>query len=182
MPRLFIAIPIPGHLMQALGGLASPSDRGLRWVPPRNLHLTLRFLGDVREEDVAQVDRAIARTVPDHAAAFSLTAQGLGAFPNLHSPRVIWCGLQGDLPALLTLRQRLEHELQRTGFSADERPFRPHITLARLRAMGTWPARLDSWRDRIFGHWTVDRLQLVESHLTPNGPHYSVRSEWRLEG
>lgn len=182
MPRIFIAIPVPNRLQNALGALASSADPGLRWVAPHHLHLTLRFLGEIGEADVARADAAVARTAAAHPKPFTLIVKGLGAFPTPRSARVIWCGLSGDVEALQRWQRDLEGALREFGFPAEDRPFRPHITLARMRSPGRWPERLTPYEEHTFGEWRVDRVQVIESRLSPRGPAYTVRSERLLEG
>jgi 2'-5' RNA ligase len=180
--RAFIAIELEDHVRAALARVqdeAPVSGRGVRWVKPESLHLTLKFLGAVEDARVERVTGAMRAAVAS-AAAFELTARGVGCFPNARSPRVLWAGL-ADQPALLALAERIERECRALGFPAEDRPFRSHITLARIDGRVSLD-RTQLAPDRPFGSWRVLRVVLMESQLSPGGSRYTVRDEAALEG
>jgi len=180
--RAFIAIELDDRVRAALACVqdqAPASGRGVRWVNPDSLHLTLKFLGAVEDARVERVVSAMRAAVTG-ATTFELTARGLGCFPNLRSPRVLWAGLV-DQPPLLALAERIERESRAIGFPAEDRPFRSHITLARIAGRITVD-RTQLAPDRpVFGTWRVSRVVLMESQLSPGGSRYSVREEALLE-
>ncbi len=177
--RAFVAVPIPDavalFLMQIQAQLQLPG-RNIRWVAAKNIHLTLKFLGDIDPSRVpaaaAQMDAAAGAT-----AAFSLTAKGVGVFPDLRHARVIWVGLTGDLDRLKTIQTGLESGLESVGFKRETRGFGAHLTIGRIRR------RIDA---QLIGEslvplkavasdgFRVDRLMLFKSILTPSGPEYTL--------
>lgn len=190
MPRLFIAVPIDDGVKSNLArvetaaarsqqGRGDGRGRGVSWVRPENLHVTLAFLGDVEERRVDAAEDAVYAATEERGAPLQLQARGLGAFPNEEKARVLWAGLEGDVPRLIDLQCRLVSDLKRAGFEVDSKRFRPHITLARFR----WPHRLPDRLPRLqeFGEWQATELQLIESHLHPSGARYVVRVDVPLE-
>ena len=184
--RSFVAIELPSEARRRLGtlvaGLREAGVRGLRPVNPEAVHLTLKFLGDV---PASQLDAVSAALEGAAAAAdpFDLELRGLGGFPDLRRPRVLWVGIGGDLEALQRLYEALEESLAPLGFPPEGRAFTPHLTLARLRD-GT----LIEERARAAAHLTslaweegaavpVEGVNLMRSTLRPGGAVYS-RLRW----
>lgn len=179
MPRLFIAVPVDDSVKANLERVGTAANaRGVSWVGPANMHLTLAFLGDVEERRVPEVEDVMYAATED-VGALQLRAQGLGAFPDERSARVMWAGLDGDVPQLIELQARLVRQLRSAGFEVDSKKFRPHITLARFRYPQPLPARLARLQE--FGEWEARELQLIESHLHPTGARYVVRADVVLE-
>jgi 2'-5' RNA ligase len=138
MIRAFIAIPPPVALQQCVEALRADVQHQpfpWRWVTPTQVHVTIKFLGDIALALVAPIAQAMGRAVVGQAP-FTLVVQGLGCFPNLSRPRVLWMGLHDAQQALARLCHRLEAELALLGFPPARRPFRPHVTLARARHGG----------------------------------------------
>ena len=159
------------------------SEARLQWVLPESIHLTLKFLGDVDERRIEPLCRALTETV-DRLHPFSLQARGLGVFPNLRMPRVLWVGLsdshpQGGGACLTHLAEEVDRALHRLGFPSESRPFSPHLTLARIkersREMGH--ALLDSGLLRSsmpLGTIDVSAVALLKSDLKPSGALYTA--------
>src|SRR6187399_1756796 len=134
--RLFIAIALPTPVRAELASLQSrlqhePALKNVRWVSPNNIHLTVKFLGNVPQPRVPALTAALdlsIQNIPPH----ELVVRGLGCFPNFHRPNNIWAGLQGALDTTALLARQLESECAAAGFPRDDRPFNPHLTLARL--------------------------------------------------
>ena len=176
MPRLFIAVPIDESVKANLERVGTAaSARGVSWVPPENMHITLAFLGEVEESRVPEVEDAMYAASEGEPEGLTLQAQGLGGFPDEAKARVLWAGLTGDVPRLIALQALVARELRGAGFEVDAKRFRPHITLARFRWPQPLPARLA--RLQQFGEWRVTEIQLVESHLRPTGARYVVRAD-----
>lgn len=176
MPRLFIALPLDESVTDNLARVGTAANvRGARWVPPENMHLTLAFLGDVEERRLPELEETLFAATAEVTEPLRLRIQGIGAFPDERAARTLWAGLDGDVPQLIELQKRVAQALKARGFDFDQRRFRPHVTLARLRQAQPMPDRLP--RLHQFGEWTADELQIVESHLHPAGPRYVVRSE-----
>ena len=177
--RAFIAAELPGDLTAALGRiqreLAGAGVRA-RWVRPESIHLTLKFLGRLPVEGVARVAEALAASV-EGQPAFRLTAGGLGVFPGLRRPRVVWVGLGGETEALTGLQQRVDRNLAARGFAPEARPFRAHLTLGRFDDTGSpGPVADVLARDagREAGRFEVRELVLFKSDLRPTGAVYSA--------
>ena len=134
--RSFIAIELPDELKLKLGQLEAQLKSGqqlrVKWIDPNSIHLTLKFLGDIGEERVADVVAAVER-VTGRADPFTLRTSGVGGFPNREQARVVWVGLTGDLEALGALQKAVEGALSGLGFPAERRSYFPHLTLGRVR-------------------------------------------------
>ncbi|MAF51558.1 MAG: RNA 2',3'-cyclic phosphodiesterase [SAR202 cluster bacterium] len=134
--RAFIAIRMPDAINVALGGAVHAIDaagiRGVRTVRSDGIHLTLKFLGDIERERVADVSEAIGRAA-SVVDPFELQIGEAGVFPNWRAPRVFWLGLEGELEALGRLHGAVESEIASVGFEPDTRVYQPHLTLARIR-------------------------------------------------
>ena len=194
--RLFVAIPLPAAIRDAVGRSADairseaasvvPAS-AFKWVRPENYHVTLKFLGDVGESQVAHVVdacRAAAGAVP----SLTLTAGPILLHPHQGSVRLVVAELTGDVRASVTLATRLEEALLPLGFPRERRAFWPHVTIARTRS----PLRLNvaeraRWKEmaeasRIASAaFSVDSIELIESDLRPGGPVYTVVETLRLE-
>ncbi|MBR9986438.1 MAG: RNA 2',3'-cyclic phosphodiesterase [Desulfosarcina sp.] len=177
--RAFVAVPIPDavalFLMQIQAQLQLPK-RNIRWVAAKNIHLTLKFLGDIDPSRVpavaAQMDAAANAT-----AAFSLTAKGVGVFPDLGHARVLWVGLVGDLDRLKTIQAALESGMASAGFKRETRGFGAHLTIGRIRRRidaQLISESVEPLKAVASDGFRVDRLMLLKSILTPNGPEYTL--------
>jgi len=179
--RSFIAIPLSPdvqrnarRLMRDLRG----DQDGIKWVPEDNLHLTLKFLGDVVDRDVPAVCRAIRR-VCERAEPFTLEFAGTGGFPTSDRPRVIWAGITAGGDELVDLVLGLEAELARLGFKPEPRDYRPHLTLGRVRSASRTAGsevveKVLRYENRFLGKMAADQVKLVASFLDKSGPTYNV--------
>src|SRR5690242_13145374 len=131
MLRLFVGIALPPQLKLRLSLLASGVP-GARWVDPGNMHLTLRFIGEVDEGVASDIDAALARI---RAPRFAVTLTGIGHFGGA-APRLLWAGVESNA-ALFHLRDKIEAAVVRAGLAAETRRFSPHVTLARLKQVAT---------------------------------------------
>ena len=175
--RVFIAVPLDQELRAAAAGLRrqlnSTADL-LRWVPPGNLHLTLKFLGEIAEERVTKVAEAV-REVARRSGRFTITLTGAGAFPSMRRPQVVWVGVKQGSDTLIALARDLDVALHRMKFPREHRPFRPHLTVARSRHGGPVPdlsGPLGGLGDLIVVRQVVDTLVVMESQLQPSGAIY----------
>jgi 2'-5' RNA ligase len=185
--RLFVAVNLPEEERRAAHAAVAPlRDAGLpaKWVPAASLHVTLRFLGEVAEDREAAIAAALDGVVAP-ARPFDVGLGGVGAFPALARPRVIWLGVEAH-PALELLANDVERALRPLGFEPELRPFSPHITLGRVRQgakRGAFAAL-----ERLAGAVTwegmaaVDSVDLMVSVLGPGGAEYAVRHRSFLEG
>lgn len=168
--RLFFALPLPPELREALG-LWRPALPPARWARPEGLHVTLAFLGE-RPAEALPVLEGIAAAVADRHRTFTLRTARLGGFPERGRARVLWLGLEPS-PALEALAGDLRRALTAAGEVFDARPFRAHLTLARLHQ----PRSLAGLADPAPAAFAADRLVLYES--VPHGS-YTPLGTWRL--
>ncbi len=177
--RAFVAVMVPDEVAVFLRQVQTQVQlpgMNIRWVATKNIHLTLKFLGDIDSsripEVAAQMDAAAGMIGP-----FSLAAKGVGVFPNLRRARVLWVGLAGDLDRLNEIQATLESGMESIGFRRESRNFGAHLTIGRIR---NWTdakmiaASLDQLKDVASDGFQVDRLVLFKSILKPNGPEYSL--------
>lgn len=162
--------------VEAVIGRARRRAPGARWVLPEKLHLTLAFLGPVPDERLAVVVRAVEQGARGHAP-FTLRVRGAGTFGGRARARVLWAGI--DAPGLVELQAAIDGRLREAGFELEERPFKPHLTLARARERHGDPglaAAADLMDDLDLGQVKVKEVEVVESHLSPKGARYEVRA------
>ena len=175
--RLFLAIELPDDLKKMLGRLRADIP-GARWVPAEQIHLTLAFLGEVEQETAERLAVELARI---HEPAFELTFSGVGCFPNRTRPRVLWIGLEPE-PRLEYLAAKVHETVLSCGIPQEERPFSPHITLARLK----FPASretgifLDQHRKAGLPLLSVREFILSQSQLTTQGAVHTPLKNFRL--
>ncbi len=178
--RAFITISIPPHFRQALADQASDLGhhaRELRVAPADNLHLTLAFLGEVPPHTVDSVQSGMEAAAVGHYP-FDIGFGGGGTFPRRGEPRVAWVGVTGDLEAAQNLQSSIAREMRQLHIRVAERPFSPHVTLARISRQATPSARIAIARrveafDLVeLGHFTVSAISLMESDLVPSGAVY----------
>ena len=183
MTRTFVALLIPPEWAEHLGGISrdlAPRTSGLSWVRPENVHVTLRFLGDLGDSGVRRAGEAVRRGAGD-VAAFEARLGGLGAFPNLHRPRVLWAGLAAGGEEAGGLAAALNAALKAGGFGPADKPFRAHLTLARIREGARGLEALASYQPPPPPPPAVlDRVVLMKSDLQPTGSRYTPLLEVRL--
>lgn len=191
--RTFIAIDLPAELKQEIASVQSRlkplfNRAKVSWVKPENIHLTLKFLGDVLPSDIPKIIKACEgikqKPIPE------LTIDRIGFFPGQRKPKVLWCGYDRS-DALVETQRYIENALVPCGFDAEEKPFVSHLTLARIKEIGSRPGApfyvdMDDVQkeiDRIpisFAH-SVRGIKLIKSRLSPKGSEYSVLHEWSFQ-
>lgn len=185
--RTFIAIDLSPELRANLGDLQDrlrgELGRGsVRWVQPQGIHLTLKFLGDTRREQLDEIQRALARAAAT-AEPFTISAGGAGCFPNARQPRVVWVGLEETSGALLRLRNAVESEVSPLGFPTEKRPFQPHLTLGRVqRGASSADVRrvgqvVAATTTGALGEMAISAVSFIKSDLRPTGAVYVTLSE-----
>lgn len=185
--RAFLALDMSEGVREALKDVIrqlSTVSRGVKWVDPMQIHLTLKFFPDLGLQDAQKVRGAMAETVRD-TAPFTFGVQGLGFFGNPARMRVIWCGILDSEGGLSALQSIVEDRLSGAGIPPENRPFHPHLTLGRLRQPGREPAllgALNGLRGFVAGEERADHVTLYESTLTPSGPIHEVVERWSFEG
>jgi RNA 2',3'-cyclic 3'-phosphodiesterase len=180
--RSFVAVELPTDIKAILINLQeilrAGDPTGAKWVDPESIHLTLKFLGNVEPsiiETIIQTLHEATQNIPP----FQLEIKGLGAFPNLKRPQVIWLGLDGDLDRLQTLQKQVESGLVPLGFPAEGRSFTPHLTLARLRDTATTASRqnlgeiIAQTEIDANGRIEVSSISFMKSQLTRGGAIYT---------
>jgi len=178
--RTFFCIELEGGAKEKLVGMTQMLKRGIEarvsWVRPENLHVTLKFLGEVAPQQVEELQLA-AEVASEGIGPFELELDLLGAFPNPERPRVIWAGSSSPPPEILRLYEGLERELESCGFPPEGRPYTPHVTLGRVKERNR--AKLGRLGERLgrvepFRFVTQARgLTLMESRLDPRGAIYT---------
>ena len=181
--RAFVGIPVGPSLVRQMSAVrAEFGDKAVRWIPAPNLHLTLKFLGDVEEAQVASMRGALRKALSD-TAGFRVTARGLGVFPDARRPRVLWVGMAA--PELPLVARRVERAVEAFGVERATAPFRPHATIGRWRRPEPRPGGLQDqlarWRNREFGGFRIDEVTLFRSTLQPGGAVYSALEVFPLK-
>lgn len=159
-------------------------DRGVKWVRPDQLHLTLKFFGDIQAEEVYPISQAMARVAAAHAP-FALELSGLGAFPHAHKPRTLWVGVSGGAAAIESLQGDLDRAFRALGYPPEARRFRGHFTLGRVRGAVAdleLVRQLTELATYEFGTLPVEELVLFSSQLGATGPMYSPLTRCDLTG
>lgn len=179
MIRSFIAIDLPESVRRDLAQLQERLRRvgaPVSWGRPQGIHLTLKFLGDIDPDLVPQIGAEL-RAITVQQTPFRLQPKTCGAFPGLNQIRVLWVGLDGPLDTLKALQERIEAALERFGFPPEQRPFKAHLTLGRVKGCGRESALQEALLD--LQHFQseafdVTGLVLYRSELSPHGARYSA--------
>jgi len=178
--RTFICIEIPGSVKERIGALQQ-SLRGIgaqaSWVKPENIHLTLKFLGDVDGSRLGRVRDAVERA-SGSTSHFQVTVGGAGCFPSPGSPRVLWVGLAGMPEELSKLHRQIEDSLAREGFPREAKRFSPHLTIARLRAPQNGARLAEALMNTGFGPEAFEAREVIvmRSDLNPSGSIYTPQA------
>ena len=182
--RLFIAIGLPESLHKELEKLQKqlqPFARDAKWVNVSGIHLTLKFLGYVDPAQIPEITEALSKSVKTFSSV-AIQASGCGFFPNARRPNVLWVGI--DAPELAPLQQNVEEAMERLGFEKENRPFSPHLTLARFkdhRGHLALAKETEKLAGKNFGHFTANSFSLYESVLRPQGAQYHILQEFKFE-
>ncbi|MCI0477801.1 MAG: RNA 2',3'-cyclic phosphodiesterase [Anaerolineales bacterium] len=188
--RTFIAIELTDALQRALADTQARfqrdhAARGVRWVAPENIHITLKFLGDVDAAQMPALQRAIADACAGFAP-FTLTIGGAGAFPNTRRPNVVWLGARGQIEIAAQLAQKIDAACATLGFARDERPFTPHLTLGRVKRDASPNERqligalIEQTQIGDLGELRVERVSVMKSELKPGGSVYTRLADIQL--
>jgi 2'-5' RNA ligase len=178
MFRAFVAIELPDSVRSSLGkaqeALKSYRFR-IKWVRPESIHLTLKFLGNIEFRQTDEIAEAMTLAAKG-VATLSLAASGIGVFPHVRRPRVLWIGLDGQLDELIHLQQTLDTHLAGLGFPKETRPFKGHLTIGRVKgkiAAGRMQAALDQFEKIESEGFEVKQIILFKSDLRPSGAVYT---------
>lgn len=183
--RVFIALELPSTIKAAASAVQRElmtSEADVGWVRTEGMHLTLKFLGEVSDSRLSEIEKALESAVKGLPAgqagpgSLKITVRGLGVFPNPRNPRVVWLGIQTEDDRLLRLQERIDRTLAPLGFPPEKRDFRPHLTLGRvkssrgldglMKAMAVHPHYLA-------GECTLGEIHLIQSELKREGAVYS---------
>ena len=187
MIRAFLAIDLPAAWRPGLALLIQElkkSGAEVRWVPPGNIHLTLKFFGNVPDDEIEALAQA-AREASAETAPLQLQVTGAGAFPSPNAPRVVWLGLGGDMVPLTQLFYRLEKAFAALGYPPEGRAFNPHLTLGRVKSPANREklARLLAQMPPLdWPPFEVKELILFQSVLSPQGSKYTPLKMIKLGG
>jgi len=184
--RLFFAINLPLDIKRKLGNLQAylqTTQVNVKWVEQQNLHLTVKFLGEVDGNRVSEISQTVKKTVAG-TGSFELIFNELGFFPGARRPKVVWLAVAGEVDKFLLLHRRLEESLAALGWASDSQNFVPHLTLGRLRTLQA-SELLVSKVDEVRKNWSsssvvVSSIELMKSQLTPEGPIYQVLESIKL--
>jgi RNA 2',3'-cyclic 3'-phosphodiesterase len=186
--RTFVAVEIDrpirsraAELIELLRGVAAD----VKWVETHNLHLTMKFLGDVHERELVQVCRAVQRGA-SKVKPFDLELRGAGAFPNAVRPRTVWLGAGDGAPQMIVLHDAIEAALADLGYREEHRQFQTHVTIGRVRGAGPGIDELGKLLQQHAefpaGRMTVNKVTAFSSTLTSDGPIYEVIGAASLGG
>lgn len=187
--RAFIAIELPKEIKDTLSALQEKlksSGADVKWVAPENIHLTLKFLGEIDDKQSAGVSRVLEETAENNAS-FIIRLASLGVFPKINYPRVIWTGIDKGDEESKKIAAELEQKLAAIGIPKEERPFSSHITIGRVRSLQN-KDKLIEGLNNLAGYFEKDKPQfpaskitLFKSTLTPKGPLYEIQKEASLK-
>ena len=187
MLRSFLAIELPVTILKKIGEVQEDmksSQADVRWVSSERIHLTLKFFGNINESRIEPIVKSIEGLIQT-TPPFPLRVTGIGAFPHLRNPRVIWIGLLDEKDILIPFQKRIEAELEKIEFEPEGRPFQAHLTLGRVkssRGRDELVNRMERYREEEFGAFRVEKVTLFKSDLRPTGPIYTALREIRLGG
>ncbi len=185
--RCFIAIPLPKDTHQELSKIQfqlKETGADVRWIKSDNIHLTLKFLGDVEETKTKIIGQKLKEVV-NKSTSFESEIEKLGTFPSISNPRVVWIGMSKNEDKIIKLQQRIEEILEPLGFERELRSFRPHLTLGRVRGKKNIQKLVEKIKSLSLLQLkpiTVDRIVLFQSILKPTGAEYTALDEFKFCG
>lgn len=183
--RTFIAVSLDKEIKESVLSFINKlkkETQNVRWAKQEGIHLTLKFLGDISQDQSLKVQSILKETSEKHNI-FSLSFKGIGTFPKGEKrARVIWIGIEDNGP-LLNLQSDLEERLAKLNFPKEERKFHPHLTLGRVKnnlSIGNAFSLLENHKNTVFGDMSVNKISLFRSTLKPSGAEYNIISEFPL--
>ena len=186
--RAFIAIELPHELKNILAGLQNKlktASADVKWVETQNIHLTLKFLGEVEDSLIPDINKVLEDTAGTNKH-FPIRLSSLGAFPNIRSPRVIWAGIDKGDPEIKAIATRIEEKIAELGIAKEDKPFSSHITIGRVKT----PVNRDKLEKIISdlkegfregSEFRISKITLFKSTLTPKGALYEAIKEVNLK-
>ena len=188
--RLFLAIDIPFRVRETITAIQNRLKTlgfKISLVRPGNIHLTLKFLGDIPLGQVANIKKSVSEAV-DSISVFEVALDGVGVFPNLKKPRVLWVGLKDPHKHLNVLQENIDAKMMKLGFPGERKNFAPHLTLARIKhAKGKIKESFEDLKREVESvplmdskFFQVDSVRLIQSELTPKGSIYTILEKFPL--
>ena len=185
--RTFIAIEIPDGIKTAMADVQRElrkTGADVGWTRPEGVHITLKFLGPVEAVLMTKL-AAVAEAAVKGEAPLAIEVKGTGVFPNARAPKVVWLGLGGDIGALAELARKIDAACEGIGFEPEGRPFKPHLTIGRVKSSKGVKALMDalkSFENVELGGFKADLVSLMKSELKPSGAVYTQLHEIRFRG
>jgi 2'-5' RNA ligase len=186
--RTFVAVEIPLEVKDRASRMIAElrqTSAKVKWVEPEHMHWTLKFLGNIDILEIPPVCEAVARAI-EPLAAFDIEARGAGAFPDARRPRTLWIGTGAGSEQMIELHDAIEFELAKLGFRSENRRFRPHLTIGRVREINAAASELgrliEKHADFDGGVSLVDEVVVFSSDLTPDGPIHEPLCHAELKG
>lgn len=179
--RLFAAVLLEAAILEAVSREIDELKKYIapvKWVSRENLHVTLKFYGEIREEKDIQNIKAALKKVIDRTEGFAIEFSGVGGFPDIKRPRVIWVGIKKGGEKLAKIMDDIENKS--SGLSKAERANNPHLTIGRVKSKLT--RGLNEEVQQSFGSMEVREMVLMESKLGPKGPTYKVLEQYKFKG
>lgn len=186
--RAFLAMDPPPEVLRRIADIQEVLKKTLRgsisWVRPEGIHLTLKFFGDMAAEDIQPISEVVSRQAAE-TRPLHLNIKGLGVFPGIRRPRVLWLGVGGEVARLIALQGVLDQGFETCGIKKEERPFRAHLTLARIKSpqgLSGLDKVLEEKEAESAGSFEAKGLILFKSDLTPKGAIYTVLADFPFQG
>ncbi|MDP2861386.1 MAG: RNA 2',3'-cyclic phosphodiesterase [Desulfobacterales bacterium] len=176
--RAFIALRLPENVLSSINKIQEDLKQyrlPVRWVRPENIHLTLKFFGNISESDTESIGIAMCDCA-GCCSSLTLSAKGIGVFPSVARPRIIWAGFSGRISLLLSFQDALEKRLEKSGFKKEERPFKGHLTIGRFKDRVNSERLIEAIRkhkDFNTDLFNAGEIILFKSDLLPAGPVYT---------
>lgn len=178
--RVFIAIPLPQRVQEAVEEILEEIKmemKGVAWVPRENLHITLKFLGEVKDQDIDPI-AAVLKREGGQFPSFPLSLKGWGAFPSNSRARILWVPVEEGMEMVGILHEKVESALGGLGYERDRRPFRGHVTVGRVRRRKGAPIiELLPGKCELFGEFEANSIHICKSTLTKKGAIYDIIEE-----
>lgn len=186
--RAFLAMDPPPEVLRRIADIQEVLKKTLRgsisWVRPEGIHLTLKFFGDIAAEDLQPISEVVSGQATG-MRPLHLNIKGLGVFPGIRRPRILWLGVGGEVARLIALQRVLDQGFETCGIKKEERPFRAHLTLARIKSpqgLSGLDKVLEEKEAESAGSFEAKGLILFKSDLTPKGAIYTVLADFPFQG
>ncbi|MFH1854724.1 MAG: RNA 2',3'-cyclic phosphodiesterase [Candidatus Omnitrophota bacterium] len=176
-----IGIPAKQQILELINHLKK-SNSDVKWVGEPQMHLTLKFLGDIEQDKIPEISNTL-KSIALKSSVFEISFSGIGAFPTINRPRIIWLGIGNGSDNLRTLAALVEKEMENMGFTKEERDYKAHLTLGRVRSQKNIKELSKLLSETSFKYQAnirIDRLTLFQSTLTQKGAIYTILSEANL--